>query len=187
MAITGDITKNNIVARFKQLVHDVARASIVRGTNSKPFTEMPDGNYGGRTDASFISITGTSISGSTITASTIRSVLQTEAALYTNIRKQRAILNVSGPGGNTGTRPTAGNVSDTTNVAHLDTGNRASLGSISSTGVTDGDIIDDITLETYLTRIKNAYNTVRNSTITDTISVCHASCHSSCHGSRGRR
>ena len=187
MAITGDITKNNIVARFKQLVHDVASASIVRGTNSKPFTEMPNSRYGGRTDASFISITGASISGDTITAATIRSVLQTEAAKYTNIRKQRAILNVTGPGGNTGSRPTAGVVSDSTNVAHLDTGNRASLGSISATGVTSGDTIDDATLETFMGRIATAYNSVRNSTITDQIDVCHASCHSSCHGSRGRR
>jgi len=187
MAITGDITKQSIVDRFEDLVTDVANASIVRGTNSKPFTEMPNSRYGGRTDASFISITGASITGDTITASTIRSVLQTEAAKYTNIRKQRAILSVTGPGGNTGSRPTAGNVSDSTNVAHLDTGNRASLGSITSTGVTAGDTIDDATLEAYFTRIKNAYNTVRNSTITDTISVCHASCHSSCHGSRGRR
>ena len=187
MAITGDITKNNIVARFKQMVTDVANASIVRGTNSKPFTEMPNNRYGGTTAGDSINITGASISGDIITASTIRSVLQTEAAKYTNIRKQRAILSVTGPGGNTGSRPTAGNVSDSTNVAHLDTGNRASLGSISSSGVTSGDVIDDATLEAYFLRIRNAYNAVRNSTITDTISVCHASCHSSCHGSRGRR
>ena len=187
MAITGDITKQSIVDRFKAYVTNTANAGIVRGTNSKPFTEMPNNRYGGTTAGDSINITGASISGSIITASTIRSVLQTEAAKYTNIRKQRAILSVTGPGGNTGSRPTAGNVSDSTNVAHLDTGNRASLGSISSSGVTSGDVIDDATLEAYFLRIRNAYNAVRNSTITDTISVCHASCHSSCHGSRGRR
>ena len=187
MAITGDITKNNIVARFKQMVTDVANASIVRGTNSLPFTEMPSNRYGGTTAGDSINITGASISGDTITAATIRSVLETEAALYTNIRNQRAILNVTGPGGNTGSRPTAGVVSDSTNVAHLDTGNRASLGSISSTGVITGDTIDDATLETYFGRIAAAYNAVRGSTITDQVDVCHASCHSSCHGSRGRR
>ena len=187
MAITGDITKQSIVDRFEDLVTDVANASIIRGTNSKPFTEMPDGNYGGTTAGDSINITGASISGDTINATTIRTVLQAEAALYTNIRKQRAILFVSGPGGNTGSRPTAGTVSDSTNVAHLDTGNRASLGSISATGVTSGDTIDDATLETFMGRIATAYNSVRNSTITDQIDVCHASCHSSCHGSRGRR
>ena len=187
MAITGDITKNSIVARFEDLVTDVANASIVRGTNSKPFTEMPDARYGGTTAGDSINITGASISGDTINATTIRTVLQAEAALYTNIRSQRAILNVTGPGGNTGSRPTAGNVSDSTNIAHLDTGNRASLGSISATGVTSNDLIDDATLETFMGRIATAYNAVRTSTITDQIDVCHASCHSSCHGSRGRR
>ena len=187
MAITGDITKNSIVARFKQLVTDVAGASIVRGTNSLPFTEMPSSRYGGRTDASFISISGSSISGDTITASTIRTVLETEANLYTNIRKQRAILNVTGPGGNTGSRPTAGVVSDSTNVAHLDTGNRSAIGSIATTGVNPTSIIDDTTLEAYFGRIATAYNAVRTATITDQIDVCPASCHSSCHGSRGRR
>jgi len=187
MAITGDITKNSIVNRFKELVTDVANASIVRGTNSKPFTEMPDARYGGTTAGDSINIGGDNISGDTITAFTIRDVLQTEAVKYTNIRKQRAILNVTGPGGNTGSRPTAGVVSDSTNIAYLDTGNRAALGSISSTGVTTGDTIDDATLETYLGRIATAYNSVRNSTVTDQIDVCHASCHSSCHGSRGRR
>ena len=75
MAITGDITKNSIVGRFEDLVTDVANASIVRGTNSKPFTEMPDSRYGGTTSGDSINISGISISGDTITASTIRSVL----------------------------------------------------------------------------------------------------------------
>ena len=187
MAITGNITKQSIVDRFEDLVTDVANASIVYGTNNKPFTEMPAGNYAGTTSGDSINISGTSITGDDVTASTIRTVLETEAALYTNIRKQRAILNVTGAGGNTGTRPTAGVVFDETNVAHLDTGNRASLGSISATGVQTGDTIVDATLETYFGRIATAYNTIRNSTVTDQINVCHASCHSSCHGSRGRR
>jgi len=187
MAITGNITKQSIVDRFEDLVTDVANASIVWGTDNKPFTEMPDGNYAGTTSGDSINITGTSITGDTITASTIRTVLETEAALYTNIRQQRAILFVTGSGGNTGSRPTAGTVFDTTNVAHLDTGNRASLGSISSTGVTTGDEIEDAALETYMGRIATAYNTIRTTSVTDQIDVCHASCHSSCHGSRGRR
>ena len=187
MAISDPVSKAGIVNRFEDLVTDVAKSSIVWGTNSKPFTEMPNDRYGGRTDASFISITGASISGDTITASTIRTVLETEAALYTNIRQQRAILFLTGGGGNTGSRPTAGTVFDTTNVAHLDTGNRDALGSISSTGVTSGDTVEDTALETYMGNIATAYNAIRTTTITDQIDVCHASCHSSCHGSRGRR
>ena len=187
MAISDPISKSGIVNRFDDLVRDVANASIVWGTNSKPFTEMPNNRYGGTTSGASSNISASSITDTVVTASTIRSVLETEARKYTNIRKQRARLNVTGPGGNTGSRPTAGVIFDQTKVAHLDTGNRANLSSISSSGVQSGDVISDSTLETYLNRIKTAYNTVRNSSVTDEISVCHASCHSSCHGSRGRR
>jgi len=187
MAISNPVSKQGIVDRFDDLVRDVANASISYGTNSKPFTEMPNNRYGGSTGGVNAGITAASITGDTITASTIRSVLETEAATYTNLRNQRAILFVTGPGGNTGSRPTAGTVFDNTAKAHLDTGNRAALGSISATGVTSGDTIDDGNLETYLGRIATAYAAVRNSAIKDQIDVCHASCHSSCHGSRGRR
>ena len=187
MAISNPVSKQGIIDRFDDLVRDVANASISYGTNNKPFSEMPNNRYGGTTGGVSSTITASSITGDTITASTIRSVLETEARKYTNIRKQRAILFVTGPGGNTGSRPTAGTVFDQTKVAHLDTGNRANLSSISSTGVTSGDTINDTNLETYMNRIKTAYNSVRNSSVTDQINVCHASCHSSCHGSRGRR
>ena len=63
-----------------------------------------------------IGITGVDIAsqGDTITAADIRTTLETETALYTNVRKQRAILNVTGGGGNTGSRPSAGVVFDQT-------------------------------------------------------------------------
>lgn len=187
MAISDPISKSGIVNRFDDLVRDVANSGIQWGTNSKPFTEMPNNRYAGGTGGASSNISGSSITGDLVTASTIRSVLETEARKYTNIRKQNAKLNVTGPGGNTGSRPTAGVVFNQTKVAHLDTGNRANLSSISSSGVQSGDVISDSTLETYLNRIKTAYNTIRNTTVTDQIDVCHASCHSSCHGSRGRR
>ena len=136
-----------------------------------------------------IGITGVDIgeSGTTITASNIRSTLETETALYTNVRKQRAILNVTGSGGNTGSRPTAGIIFDNTEVAQLRTSVRQTLGSISSTGVTTGDTVDDANLETYFGRLATEYTSKRNNVQTDQVDVCHASCHSSCHGSRGRR
>ena len=136
-----------------------------------------------------IGITGVDIGedGTTVTASSIRSTLETETALYTNVRKQRAILNVTGSGGNTGSRPTAGVIFDQTQVAQLRTSARQALGSISSTGVTTGDTIDDTALETYFGRLATEYTSKRNNTVTDQVDVCHASCHSSCHGSRGRR
>ena len=136
-----------------------------------------------------IGITGVDIAsqGDTITASDIRTTLETETALYTNVRKQRAILNVTGGGGNTGSRPSAGVVFDQTQIAHLRTSVRQSLGSIASTDITTGDVVDDTNLETYFGRISSAYSTQANNVVTDQVDVCHASCHSSCHGSRGRR
>lgn len=136
-----------------------------------------------------IGITGVDIAsqGDTITASDIRTTLETETALYTNVRKQRAILNVTGGGGNTGSRPSAGVVFDQTQIAHLRTSVRQSLGSIASTDITSGDVVDDTNLETYFGRISSAYSTQANNVVTDQVDVCHASCHSSCHGSRGRR
>src|SRR5210317_809387 len=184
MAISDPVSKTGIVNKFEDLVTDVENASVEWGTNSLPFPEMPTGNYAGTTSGTTISVTGASITDTVVTASTIRTILETEAALYTNIRQQRAILNVTGGGGNTGSRPTAGVIFDTTNVAHLDTGNRAALGSISSTGVITGDTIEDSNLETYFGRIATAYNTIRTTAVTDQVDVCHASCHSSCHGSR---
>ena len=136
-----------------------------------------------------IGITGVDIAsqGDTITESDIRTTLETETALYTNVRKQRAILNVTGGGGNTGSRPSAGVVFDQTQIAHLRTSVRQSLGSIASTDITTGDVVDDTNLETYFGRISSAYSTQANNVVTDQVDVCHASCHSSCHGSRGRR
>lgn len=189
VALTNPVTPQNIVDRFKDLVTDVANTSIVWGTDNKPFSEMPDSNYAGTTSGTTISIIGSNIgvTGNLITASTIKSILETETALYTNIRQQRAILNVTGGGGNTGSRPTPGVIYDQTNVANLSTDNRAAIGSISSSNVDSGQTISSSNLETYFANLATAYNTIRTTAVTQQIDVCHASCHSSCHGSRGRR
>lgn len=189
VTLTNPVTPQNIVDRFKDLVTDVANTSIIWGTDNKPFSEMPDVNYAGTISGTTINVTGSNIAitGDLITASTIKSVLETETALYTNIRQQRAILNVTGGGGNTGSRPTPGIIYDQTNVANLSVDNRASLGSISSSNVDAGQIIDDLNLETYFGNLATAYNAVRTTAVTQQIDVCHASCHSSCHGSRSRR
>jgi len=185
--LDNPITPQNIVDRFKDLVTDTANLSIIWGTDNKPFSEMPDANYANTTAGVNIGITGANITDTVITASTIRTVLETEAALYTNIRQQRALLNVTGGGGNNGSRPTAGIIFDQTQVAHLTTDNRASLGTVDESNVESGQIIDSSNLETYFGNLATAYNTVRTTAVTQQIDVCHASCHSSCHGSRSRR
>ena len=177
MTISDPVSKQGIVDRFEDLVTDVANTGIVWGTNNKPFAEMPDASYAGTTAGDNINITGTDITGTLITASTIKTVLETEAALYTNIRQQRAIKNLIG----------GGTLFDQTEVAHLDTGDRAALGVITATDITSGSVVDDTKLETYFGNIAAAYNTIRTTVVTETVDVCHSSCHSSCHGSRGRR
>ena len=177
MAISDPVSKQGIVDKFEDLVTDVANASIVWGVGSKPFAEMPDASYAGTTAGDSINITGADITGTLITATTIKNILETEAALYTNIRQQRAIKELTG----------SGTIFDQTEVAHLDTGDRAALGAITATDITAGSVIDDVKLETYFGNIASAYNTIRTTTVTETITVCHTSCHSSCHGSRGRR
>ena len=114
MTISNPISKQGIVDKFEDLVTDVANANIVWGTDSLPFAEMPAGNYAGTIAGDSINITGADITGTLITATTIKTVLETEAALYTNIRQQRATRTIIGAGVNF----------DQTAIAHLDTGSR---------------------------------------------------------------
>lgn len=186
-SLTNPVRKQNIVDRFADYVAANANASIVWGTNSKPFSEMSTSEFGGTTAGRAIGINGNNISGTQITAANIRSVLEAETAAYTNMRNLRARLNVTGGGGNTGSRPTAGIVYDRTRKAHLNTSRRAGIGTPNNAGVTSGEQVDDSNLETYFSNLRTAYQGVRDSTVTITVNVCHASCHSSCHGSRGRR
>ena len=189
VTLTNPVTPQNIVDRFADFVLGAANTGIVWGTNTLPFAEMPGATYAGTTSGTSITATGATIgtTGNIITAATIRSVLETETALYTNIRQQRAILNVTGAGGNTGSRPTPGIIFDQTEVAHLDTTNRAAIGAVADANVTTGQNVDDTNLETYFTNLTAAYTAIRTTTVTTQIDVCHASCHSSCHSSRGRR
>src|SRR5210317_2214435 len=128
-----------------------------------------------------IGITGVDIgeTGDTITASSIRSTLETETALYTNVRRQRAILNVTGGGGNTGSRPTAGIVFDQTQVSHLPAADRQTLGAVAVGGVTTDSLVSASNLEAYFTALRTEYRAKRDTTTTKTQDVCHASCHSS--------
>ena len=187
MALTNPVNKQNIVNRFADYVVASANGSIVWGTGAKPFTEMPDANFGGTTGGRTISVSAANIGDTRITAATVRSVLEAETATYTNMRNLRAVLNVTGGGGNNGSRPTAGVIYDQTNKAHLSTAYRAGIGTPNNAGVTAGQRVDDATLETYFSNLRAAYQSVRDSTVTIQVDVCHASCHSSCHGSRGRR
>lgn len=192
--LTNPVSRQNIVDRFSDYVTATANAGIAWGTNALP--THPDGtvvtlsaNFGGTTGGRAISINGDTLgaSGDTITAITIYNSLLADTNRYTRIRKLRAILNVTGTGGNTGTRPTRGIIFDQTAVAHMNNNYLQTIASVENAGVASGQVIDDTNLETFFSNLRTQYNTKRNVTVTLTRDVCHASCHSSCHGSRGRR
>lgn len=188
MATLSDpVRKQNIVDRFADYVPADANGSIVWASNNEPFSEAPASWWGGTTSGRAIGIVGGSITGTIITASTIRNVLLAETQLYTNIRKLRARLNVTGGGGNTGSRPTPGIVFDQTQVSYLDTGARQTLGTVADSGVVTDSLVSVSNLQGYFTNLRTEYRAKRDTTVTRTVDVCHASCHSSCHGSRGRR
>lgn len=192
--LTNPVSRQNIIDRFSDYVTATANADIVWGTDALP--THTDGtvvtlsaNFGGTTDGRTISINGDTLgaSGDTITAITIYNAVLSDTNRYTRIRKLRARLNVTGTGGNTGTRPKAGIIYDETAVAHMNNNYLQDIGYVDSAGVESGQIISSTNLETLFDNLRTAYNTKRDVTVTLTRDVCHASCHSSCHASRGRR
>lgn len=198
--LTNPVNAQNIVDRFADYVTATANASISYGTNARPFTEFTAANmpaatpslpnaepFGGTTAGRAIGITGTNIAGDPINATTIFNTLRTETAAYTRIRSLNAKLNVTGGGGNTGTRPTAGVVTNVTNPANMNTSFLQTLAATANGGVASGQTISVANLQTFFTNLQTAYNTARANTYTIQVNVCHASCHSNCHSSRGRR
>ncbi len=186
--LTSPVEEQNIVNRFADYVPPAANTGISYHTGSVPFSEMATSYFGGGSGGRSIGISGASIknNGELIDASGIQDALENETFNYTSIRSLRAHLNVTGGGGNTGTRPTAGIIQTNTGIAYLNTGYRSTLGS-RSVNLQTGNLIDDSVLEQKFNDLRNLYNTARNTEVTIQIDVCHASCHSSCHSSRGRR
>jgi hypothetical protein len=190
VTLNNPINPQNIVDRFKDFVTDTANSSIVWGTNNKPFSEMPDSVFGGTTLGTTITVTGSTIGavGNEINAANIVNALLTETALYTSIRNLRAILNVTGGGGNTGSYPNPGAIFDATAKSYLDyVTYKQTLGTVNNAGVSAGQTISSTNLETFYTNLQTEYNSQSANTATVQVDVCHSSCHSNCHGSRGRR
>lgn len=192
--LTNPIEDQNIVDRYADYVRAAANTGIVWGTNSNPTHSdgtvvLDDSYFGGDTGGRGIGIGGGNLggTGAVITASTIYNTLLTETYNYSRIRSVQARLNVTGGGGNTGSRPSPGIIYDQTNIAHMSDSYRVDLGSPSNNGVSSTSLITDEGLEGFFSTLRNSYNAARGSTVTVTTDVCHASCHSSCHGSRGRR
>jgi len=196
--LNNPVNAQNIVDRFADYVVASANANIIWGTNVIPTygagtgyatQVIPPANFGGTTSGQTIAIPNIPVAGDVITANIIYSGLVTETNRYTRIRKIRAVLTVTGGGGNNGSKPTAGVVFDETNVAYMnaDFGLAITIGSATAVGVVSGAAVSSSVLETFFTSLRTAYTTSRDTVFRSDASVCHASCHSSCHSSRWRR
>jgi hypothetical protein len=200
--LNNPINAQNIVDRFADYVVASANTGIVWGTNVNPtYTEggtvevVTDASFGGTTSGKAIEITGSSIvpAGSLITGTNIYDTLIAETNRYTRIRKLRAVLTVTGGGGNRPlgpiTSPTAGVKFDQTNVANMSTSflQPISVSPASNYGLASGQTISSTNLEAFFDALRSQYIAKRDTVTRIDRSVCHSSCHSSCHGSRSRR
>lgn len=191
-ALTNPIEEGNLASRFADYVAATANGSIAWGTNAYPAYQgtervVPADQFGGSTSGR-ASAPGSALTAGTtrITASVITNIFRNETQAYLGIRNLQAILNVTGGGGNTGTRPTAGVIYDVTAKSYLSSDYQLDLGAITG-NPTAGTLVDSSNLETFFTNLRARYIAVRDTTVTYQTDVCHASCHSSCHSSRGRR
>lgn len=190
-SLTNPVNKQNIVDRFADYVAGDANSSISWGTNAYPFPECDfTGIFGGGNGGKGIEINGGSIgtnAAGDITAQNIYDTLITETYRYTKIRYIRCRLNVTGAGGNSGSRPTAGIVFDQTAKAFLHDGYLIGV-SAGRDNVYANNTITSGGLEVMFSNMRGAYQWARDQNAgTWETTVCHASCHSNCHSSRGRR
>lgn len=185
------ITPQNLVDYYKEFVVDIANADIAWAlTGGSPFEQFPTATYfQGTTNGREIGITGANVgtAGNLIDASDIYDVLVAETNNYTSIRKVRAILNVEGGGGNTGSYGSPGVIVDETKKAYMNSTYLQTISTPGDAGVLSGNNITASSLEGLFNNLKDMYNQERDDIVTIQVNICHASCHSSCHGSRGRR
>lgn len=194
MATLNDpINTQDIVDRFVDFVTTTADNQLpVWGTNARPFSQMPTSYFAGTTTQT-IALQGLNagqlgVTGALIQASPVYNSLLAETNRYTNIRNMRAILNVTGGGGNRGSYSSPGIKYDQTRLAYMSTSYRQSLSGIAgSNTIATGYIISRSDMDAFYTGLQQAFLAARNNTATVQINICHSSCHSSCHGSRGRR
>jgi hypothetical protein len=192
-SLNDPINVTDIIARYQDFVTAAADNQLpIWGTDAVPFSQMPTSYFAGTTTqpVNLIELDSADLvpSPDIIDGSDVHNALLTETNKYTNIRQMRAILNVTGGGGNRGSYSSPGVIYDQTRLAYMSSSYRQSLSSVAGSNViATGYIISRSDLETYMQGLENAFLAARNNVQTVTINICHSSCHSSCHGSRGRR
>jgi hypothetical protein len=195
--LTNPVNAQNILDRFTDYVVTTANADIIWGNANPPTYAvgtgyqtqvLPTSTFGGTTSGSPIAVSAPAV-GTVITANVIYGGLVGETNRYTRMRKLRAVLTVTGGGGNTGSKPTAGVVFDQTQKSNLsaDFGLAITIGTATTLGIISGAVVSSSVLETFFTNLRTGYEGSRDNVFRGDGSVCHASCHSSCHESRWRR
>lgn len=188
--LTNPINKQNVVDRFADYVVATANAGISWGTNATP-PYFSTAYFGGTTGGKAIETSGGNLTDTNVTAATIYNVLVAETQRYSNIRNLRALVNVTGAGGNTPLGPEGpaapGIIYDVTAKAYMSTAYRQATISPANAGVASTRVAAAANLESFYNNLRTTYSTYRNTTVTIQVNVCHSSCHSSCHANRGRR
>jgi hypothetical protein len=193
--LTNPINKQNIVDRFADYVVASGNAGISWGTNNRPpyfnTTYLGFEPFGGTTGGKAIESSAANITDANVTAATIYNVLVAETQRYSNIRNLRALVNVTGAGGNTPIGPEVpgapGIIYDVTAKAYLSTAYRQATISPANAGVAAAQVARSANLESFYNNLRTTYSTYGNTTATIQVNVCHSSCHTSCHANRGRR
>ena len=189
--LTNPIEETNLAARFADYVAASANANIVWGTDNLPTYDgviINNTNMGGPIAGRAPGMSAADLKDGSeiINAANITAALRDETAAYLGIRLLQARVNVTGAGGNSGTRPTPGIIFDQTSKAYLDSVYTASVGTVAGNPVS-GTTVTTNGLQTYFSNLQARYEEVRDDQIGFTQNVCHSSCHNSCHNSRGRR
>jgi len=183
---TNGINADNIFATFEDYVGTTVRDTIIWGQNNLPQyidgTIVVDSSYfGGGTEGPDPTFGGANLVpvNESINASGIYSVLLGQTRLYTQVRKLRAQLLL------TGTPQSI--IYDQTEKSYMADAYRQTLTVSTPSNLARGKIITSVTLESFFTTLQSNYTTKSNNTYFKQSSVCHTSCHNSCHSSRIRR
>lgn len=194
---SGDIvTKNQIIARFNEVMRDQINPQIDVGT-ATPFssgtyrslTSVPNGGVPypavGTPTVSPAVAGGLS---TTVDASELANYLRNLTRDYTGVRKLnwRLRFNKTGyPSGN-------GQIVQertTTDYIHLDSpAYKQTITDNSATyDIQEGELIDASNFEDFIANLYSQWNSLKENQVTIFVDTCHASCHGNCHSSRGRR
>jgi len=208
-ALTDPVNERSIISRYKDYMYP-AWQGIAWGTNNSPIYALgtyyatqviPFSAFRGTTfenpgaDAFIGKIDGTIVNPGEgpITAERIHSYLNFFTYTHCYMRRIKALLTITGTGGNTGNFPVAGNVYDVEAIGYMNflntqPGHVVDYVTPVSGGVAAGQAVSAAQLEAFMGRCIQAYNNfARLQTYIYNPIICHASCHSSCHNARGRR